>query len=146
MVVEHAFIVVCVVVILWFTGELPKTMTPENEIISAEVILKSISGRSLTDDVPITSKNIKEFQPSQETINETSQIISKFGFRVMPSNITITIVGSKSLFEEVFDTKLEIDATTKEVYVKKSDRDLTIPSSLRNLVEKVVFIPPPEYH
>lgn len=146
MVVEHAFIVVCVVVILWFTGELPKTMTPENEIISAEVILKSISGRSLTDDVPITSKNIKEFQPSQETINETSQIISKFGFRVMPSNITITIVGSKSLFEEVFDTNLEIDATTKEVYVKKSDRDLTIPSSLRNLVEKVVFIPPPEYH
>ena len=146
MVVEHAFIVVCVVVILWFTGELPKNMTPENEIISAEVILKSISGRSLTDDVPITSKNIKEFQPSQETINETSQIISKFGFRVMPSNITITIVGSKSLFEEVFDTNLEIDATTKEVYVKKSDRDLTIPSSLRNLVEKVVFIPPPEYH
>lgn len=121
-------------------------MTPDNEIISAEVILKSISGRSLTDDVPITSKNIKEFQPSQETINETSQIISKFGFRVMPSNITITIVGSKSLFEEVFDTNLEIDATTKEVYVKKSDRDLTIPSSLRNLVEKVVFIPPPEYH
>lgn len=116
----------------------------ENETISAEVILKSQTGRSLTEGIPITSENIKDFQPSQETINEAVVIFRELGFTVSPSNITITIVGTKTLFEKVFDTKLQINTTDKGISIPPT-RDLTIPDSLRHSVEKVIFIPPPEY-
>ena len=119
-------------------------MVVENETISAEVILKSETGRSLTESTPITSENIKDFQPSQGTINKTSEILRELGFTVSPSNITITIVGTKTLFEKVFDTKLQINTSNKGISIPPT-RDLTIPDSLRHIVEKVIFIPPPEY-
>ena len=119
-------------------------MVVENETISAEVILKSKTGRSLTEDIPITSENIKDFQPSQETINEAVEIFKELGFTVSPSNITITIVGTKALFEQVFNTKLQINTTDKGISVPPA-RELTILDSLRHIVEKVIFIPPPEY-
>lgn len=121
-------------------------MAFENETISAEVILKSISGRSLTENTSITSNNIKDFRPSQETINEVVKIISELGFKVIPSSITITIIGPKSLFEKVFNTRLEINTTTKKISIIKPNKDLTIPESLRPNVERVLFIPPPEYY
>ena len=119
-------------------------MVLDNETISSEVILKSKTGRSLTEGIPITSENIKDFQPSQETINEAVEIFRELGFTVSPSNVTITIVGTKNLFEEVFNTKLQIKTTDKGISIKPP-RDLIIPNSLRHIVEKVIFIPPPEY-
>jgi subtilase family serine protease len=119
-------------------------MVLENETISAEVILKSKSGRSLTESIPITSENIKDFKPSQETINETVEKFRELGFTVLPANITITIVGTKTLFEKVFGTKLQINTNDKGISVLPT-RDLTIPDILRGSVEKVIFIPPPEY-
>jgi subtilase family serine protease len=120
-------------------------MVLKNETISAEVILKSQTGRSLTEGTPITSENIKDFKPSQETINEAVEKFRELGFTVLPSNITITIVGTKTLFEKVFGTKLQIKTTTDKRISIRSMEDLTIPDSLRKSIEKVIFIPPPEY-
>ena len=119
-------------------------MVLKNETISAEVILKSKTGRSLTEGIPITSENIKDFKPSQETINEAEEKFRELGFTVLPANITITIVGTKTLFEKVFGTKLQIKTIDKRISIRSME-DLTIPDSLRNSIEKVIFIPPPEY-
>jgi hypothetical protein len=122
-------------------------MVLDDETISAEVILKSKTGRSLTEGTAsITSNNIREFQPSLETTNEAKQGLSQLGFQVTPSDITMTVVGPKSLFEKVFDTQLQVNNTTKEVSIISPNKDLPIPDSLQRSVEKVVFIPPPEYH
>lgn len=69
--------------------------------ISAEVILKSVSGKSLTNsNVSITSENIKEFEPSEENMKIAIRVLEKLGFEVFHDGLTITIVGDKSLYEK----------------------------------------------
>jgi hypothetical protein len=116
-------------------------------LISAEVILKSKSGKSLSNrESAITSKNVKEFQPAEETIIAATDHLHKLGFTVLDGNITLTIIGEKSLFEKVFDTKLDIkkDQKAKRIIVHPN-KDLPLPASLSDIVEKIVFVPSPEF-
>jgi hypothetical protein len=114
-------------------------------IISAEVILKSASGRSLTErGAAITSENVEEFRPNQETVKEAIYQLEKLGFEVTQKGITLTIVGEPIQFEKAF----KINLTTKKVSAGvevRTNKKASIPSTLSNSVEKVVFIPPPEF-
>ena len=75
--------------------------------ISAEVILKSESGRSMaSSDIPITSENIEEFQPSEQVTKDATNRFKQLGFAVFSNGLTLTIEGEKSLFEKVFKVKL----------------------------------------
>lgn len=115
--------------------------------ISAEVILKSKSGRSLARmDVAITAKNIEEFTPAAETIAKATRRLQKLGFTVAQSGVTLTILGKPAQFEEVFRVKLTLkkDEPTGGIIVHP-DGELVIPDSLRDVVEKVVFPEPPEF-
>lgn len=118
----------------------------ETFLVSAEVILKSKSGRSLASgDVAITSDNIEEFRPTQESIKKATQGLQKLGFTVSQGGVTLTIVGEQKLFEEVFKVKL----TTKKVaggIEVRANTEASIPHSLSDIVEQVVFIPPPELY
>lgn len=120
----------------------------ENHMISSEVILKSKSGRSLTnEDSAITSENIDEYSPSDETILEAKQAFNKLGFSTPQSGITLTIVGQKSQFEKVF--QIEITETRDETsnYMRIDyNKEPKIPPNIANIVEKIVFIPPPIHH
>jgi hypothetical protein len=117
----------------------------EGPIISAEVILKSASGRSLTErGAAITSENVEEFRPNQETVKEAIYQLEKLGFEVTQKGITLTIVGEPIQFEKAF----KINLTTKKVSAGvevRTNKEASIPSTLSNSVEKVVFIPPPEF-
>ena len=117
----------------------------EGPIISAEVILKSASGRSLTErGAAITSENVEEFRPNQETVKEAIYQLEKLGFEVTQKGITLTIVGEPIQFEKAF----KINLTTKKVSAGvevRTNKEASIPSTLKNSVEKVVFIPPPEF-
>jgi hypothetical protein len=117
----------------------------EGPIISAEVILKSASGRSLTErGAAITSENVEEFRPNQETVKEAIYQLEKLGFEVTQKGITLTIVGEPIQFEKAF----KINLTTKKVSAGvevRTNKEASIPSTLSNTVEKVVFIPPPEF-
>jgi hypothetical protein len=56
------------------------------------------------------------------------------------------VVGQKELFDRVYNVNITV-AGAKQAGVGaavQSDKDLTIPSSLSNLVEKVLFTPPYE--
>jgi len=115
--------------------------------ISAEVILKSESGRSMvSSNVPITSENIEEFQPSEQVIKDATNRFKQLGFAVFSNGLTLTIEGEKSLFEKVFKVKLtlEKDGRAGRIVVH-SDKQLSIPASLSDIAEKVVFTPPPEF-
>jgi hypothetical protein len=117
----------------------------EGPVISAEVVLKSASGRSLTErGAAITSENVEEFRPNQETVKEAIYQLEKLGFEVTQKGITLTIVGEPIQFEKAF----KINLTTKKVSAGvevRTNKEASIPSTLSNSVEKVVFIPPPEF-
>jgi len=115
------------------------------EEISAEVILKSQSGRSLADTDVITAENIDEFMPTAETISEAKRHLQELGFTVVQSGVTLTIMGKLERFKEVFKVEmtLEKDEQTGNVTVH-SEGESVIPDSLKNVVENVVFLGPPE--
>jgi subtilase family serine protease len=119
-----------------------------SSLISAEVILKSKSGRSVySRDVAITSKNVKEFQPTEVTINDVSNRLQKLGFTVLKGGITLTVIAEPTLFEKVFKVKLTLKKNEKASnIVVNPDEELVIPDSLSNSVEKIVFVPSPEFY
>jgi predicted amino acid dehydrogenase len=119
-------------------------MINNDPVISAEVILKSSTGRSLTDEgITITSENIHEFRPRPETIAEASKLLQDLGFTISQLGITLTIIGKRSQFEQTFEVKLIVTKADVGISVQ-SNKEAIIPSSLSHVVEKVVFIPPPE--
>ena len=122
----------------------------ETDTISAEVMLKSKTSKSMVDTEAdkITSQNIEQFRPDSKTVEATKHKLQELGFEV-PSyaGVTLTILGKPELFEKVFDVNLTLnDAKTKGAGVTvQSDRELTVPISLEELVEKVIFPPRYEY-
>ena len=122
-------------------------MTNKTPYILAEVILKSKSGRSMvSSDDNITSENIEEFRPSQQVIKDATDRLKKLGFTVISGGITLTIKGEKALFEKVFKVNLTFEkiglAGKIEVH---SDKQLSVPAGISDIVEKVIFTPPAEY-
>lgn len=112
--------------------------------ISAEILLKTASGRSVVqEDVPITSENIKDFTPTPQTIQKAAQIFQSLGFNVPLIDTTLTIMGKPAQFEEVFNIQLDLqfDKTSGSVIAHPS-REPTIPDSLKEFVEAVVFPKP----
>lgn len=119
-----------------------------SSLISAEVILKSKSGRSVSSrDEAITSKNIKEFQPTEQTINNAANRLQELGFTVLKGDITLTVIGEPTLFEKVFKVKLTLKKNEKaSSIVVNPEGELVIPNSLSNSIEKIVFVPSPEFY
>lgn len=119
-------------------------MSNNDPVLSAEVILKSSTGRSLTDEgITITSENIHEFHPGPETIAEASKLLQDLGFTISQVGITLTITGKRSQFEQAFRVKLTVSKADVGIFVQ-SNKEAIIPPSLSHVIEKVVFIPPPE--
>ncbi|MDH3696673.1 MAG: protease pro-enzyme activation domain-containing protein [Nitrosopumilus sp.] len=116
------------------------------ELISAEIILKSKSGKSmLAPGVVITSKNVFEFVPKEDSMNKISKILQDIGFNVICGMNSISIEGTKTLFENIFKTKIIIEKKDKSSFEMKNDPPMSIPSSMKNYVEKIFFPEQPEY-
>ncbi len=116
-------------------------------MISAEVILKAPDGRSLDRAAePITSANVEQYMPAAETLDRVADALEDMGFDVARSEITLSLSGDESLFEDIFQTKLECqqDDATGMVAVR-AIHALVIPAALRNHVEQIVFPEPPEF-
>jgi hypothetical protein len=116
-------------------------------ILSAEVLLKSRSGRSMASpDVAITAENVEEFTPTPETIAEATKRLQELGFTVSQVGVTLTIEGELARFEKVFGVKLNVerDEAPGNVIVQP-ESELVIPESLKGVIEQVVFPKPPEF-
>jgi serine protease AprX len=123
------------------------------KLVYAEVTLKAPSGASLAKNKePLTLKNLSRLKADPETQQQAIHQLTKRGFRVIASSpFAISIVGSKKLFKDHFQT----DILLKE---KKSEKkqlhpphpimaqEPVIPQEMASLIE-TVFIPPAvEYH
>lgn len=127
-----------------YPGPYIECITQEASPISAEVILKSKSGRSMASgEENVTSANIEEFRPTDETIKQTTIHFHELGFAVSQGGITLTISGEPSLFEKVFGVKIIIERQNSRGKIIRSDRQISIPAYLSHLVEKVEFTPSP---
>ena len=111
----------------------------DNLPVVANVELKTTSGKSMTKSnisEQITSKNVKDFKPSEENMNLAVKTLKKLGFDVkaLAGAPTFTIQGDKTLFEKVFKTELK----------KNDDGIITLvnpvfPNELSDLVETISF-------
>ncbi|MGZ4846259.1 MAG: protease pro-enzyme activation domain-containing protein [Halobacteriota archaeon] len=122
-------------------------MGQSGRTISAEAILKSKSGRSLAHpDAPVTAENVEDFKPTPETLSTAIRRFKELGFEVIQSGITLTLVGGIEQFETTFGVKLSIENDTRTGRpFARLEGEPTVPESLADIVETVVFPRPPEY-
>ena len=104
--------------------------------ISAEVILKSKSGKSIFEkDAVITSDTISNYVPKDSSLQTVKNILDSLGFQTVSGPYSVTITGSVHLFESVFKIKLS----------SKENPDVPIPNTLKDFVEKIIFSEPVMY-
>ncbi len=116
------------------------------ETISAEVILKSKTGKSMFEPrVVVTSENVSDFMPDETTISKVSDILREMGFEIFHGEHSISIQGPKTLFEKIFKIKIIIEKDKNETFTIKSNVPINVSSSMKNYVEKIFFPEPPEY-
>jgi hypothetical protein len=128
-------------------------MSPKKEkIISAQVILRPASGKSVTGQDAITSENIRDFMPSPESFQAAAQSFSEAGFEVSAAGPTgFSITAPASTFEKVFNTSVRSQEGGGIAAVRK-DESTSFELPLRGLsrdlsrhVEAVTFTPPPDF-
>jgi subtilase family serine protease len=124
----------------------------KEEILSAQVVLKPASGKSVDDRSQITSKNIKDFVPSTEAVSSATVSFRSAGFQVgqMVGN-SFSITAPADTFEKVFHAHLERHKSRGVEVVKgggSASYELpldALPKSLSTFIETVTFTPPPEF-
>ena len=124
----------------------------KNQVISAQVILRSASLQELESDTVITSENIGEYAPAPEAVARVSQVLIDMGFDVAELvGISFSISASVSTFEKIFEIKLlqEDDGGIKVVKIDGSTGyELpmdALPESIAGLVVALTFTPPPDF-
>jgi hypothetical protein len=128
-------------------------MSPKKEkLISAQVILRPASGKSVTGQDAITSENIRDFMPSPENFQAAAQSFAAAGFEVSAAGPTgFSITAPKSTFEKVFKTNVRnregggIEAVRKDESVSFELPLRALPSEVSRHVEAVTFTPPPDF-
>jgi serine protease AprX len=121
--------------------------------IIAVVSPRSLGGRSLFDMVEtIHAGNVQQFYSADIDIAATSTELRKAGFDILDctSSITISIAGSRKLFEDVFGATF---AAKNAAFTESIDANslipnepLKVPDSLSSLIEGVAVAYPPELH
>lgn len=128
-------------------------MSPKKEkIISAQVILRPESGKSVTGQEAITSENIRDYLPSPESFQAAAQSFAAAGFEVSAAGPTgFSITAPASTFEKVFNTKVR-SQEGGGVKAMRQDESEDYELPLRGLskemsqhIEAVTFTPPPDF-
>lgn len=120
--------------------------------VSAQVILRSASGRRVDGNVQITAANVADFAPAPEHVAAAQETLSQSGFEVGAMiGISFSITAPARLFEHVFGVALQVDGAN----VRRKDTEAldgselelplhSLPSELRALISTVAFSPPAE--
>jgi serine protease AprX len=122
--------------------------------IIAVVSPRSVGGTSLFDTVEkIDARNVREFHSAPADVTAAKTELRNAGFEVLDdsaSPITISIAGSRKLFEEVFGATF---VTKKASLTKGVDVEflvptemLKVPERLSYCIEGVAVVHPPELH
>ena len=120
----------------------------KDDIVSAQVVLKSASGDQLGPDTLVTSKNIRKFSPPAGGYSQASKAFRTMGFQtgelVGPS---FSITATVDQFETAF--KLRLQQNRKGgVESVEGDLELTLEyleTDLRDIIQTIIFSDPPDF-
>jgi hypothetical protein len=121
--------------------------------LSAEVALRSASGKSFNSQTAITSENIADYLPAPELVEKAQRAFTELGFEVSkPAGIGFSITAPSSVFKKVFKIKTISDERggIKAVVEKGAEGDYelplkALPKELAEDVSAVTFSPPPDF-
>lgn len=120
--------------------------------ISAQVILKSASGKRITNGTALTSDNLADFAPDAQSVRNARRAFKQADFRVgWMVGVSFSITASVPKFAEFFSVRVVTDPHTG-IRVKGLDGSLTyeIPLDRLNhpvadLIETATFDAPPDF-
>ena len=119
-------------------------MADEPNTISAQVVVKTDSGSSIAGETEITSKNIQHLFPSETNLTHAFTQLKEHGFSVRRTLPTLTITGTKTLFEKTFRLSFEKKAHKSGSYYVPTTQ-ASIPSEMKDSVAAFVFPEPVEF-
>lgn len=125
----------------------------KDEILSAEVVLRSASGKVFNTQTPITSENVAEYQPSTETAAAAQRAFAKAGFEVgNPAGVSLSITAPKSTFEKIFKVKIVRDKGGAINVTGSGGEEFgyelpvnKLPQELKQYAVVATLIPPPAF-
>lgn len=125
----------------------------KEQLVSAQVGLKSASGKSFDGQTAITAENIADYSPSPDTVTAAAAGFREAGFEVgnMVGN-SFSITAPKSTFEKLFKIKLQAEdrGDVKLAGAKGASEGYelplkALPEDLSQFVAAVTFSPPPDF-
>ena len=82
--------------------------TKHQRILTAEVILRSQSGKEPSPNAIITADTLHEYEPSPAVVVEAQRQLTALGFEVTPMiGISFSITAVQEIFEQVFHVALK---------------------------------------
>jgi len=120
----------------------------KNEIISAEVILRSASGQEIGPETLITSENLDIFTPPPDAYSIASRFFRSMGFEIGPmSGLSFSITAPVGIFEEMFEENLQRSVKGGIECVGGSlEFSLAyLPENIRRIIQTVTFTEPPDF-
>jgi hypothetical protein len=128
-------------------------MTQDNkQLISAQVLIRSASGKRLGRNTAITTQNIEDYAPSAEAVARAKRAFMDAGFEVgnLVGN-SFSISAPISRFEKVFHTQLRhqerggIEVAQASASARYELPLTNLPDHIADVVEAVIFTPPPDF-
>lgn len=127
-------------------------MTQKDPLISAQVVLRTRSGKVAGGTDSVTAETVADFEAAPETAAHAIDAFRKLGFTAGPVvGNSFSISASQQTFDKVFNTDvaaiLARRAKAKSTS-RKSSNELPLkklPKPLTALVTAVTFTPPPDF-
>ena len=124
----------------------------KDHVISAQVILRSATGKPLGGRDLITAENIADFTPSRDAVALVLREFTSLGFEVGPVvGFSFSITGPVRTFADVFQVRLrqgrkggiervdERGSVSLELPLEK------LPEEVVEVVKAITFTPPPDF-
>ena len=94
-----------------------------------------------------------EVEPQPSQVRQAASRLQHLGFRILHIGQTISVEGSRSLWESTFNISFESQKkkTMEEVpgsevtYLRAPTSEMQIPSDLQEFIARVEFAEPPEF-
>ena len=121
-------------------------------LISAQVLLRPASGKSIDSNVAITANKLAEFAPSANTVAAAREIFHARGFEVGPMvGVSFSITGTLRAFEELFGRQVQMGKDGAYEFVANGKvighelSNMELPKELKDFVVIVAFPLPFEF-
>lgn len=125
---------------------LNKTISKSENMVTANITLKSESGASLLDqDAMVTSETIKQYLPTKSTIQKAKKMLKAAGFEVSTNALGLFVSTNLENFEKVLNVKL-LETKLQNQTTFKADKKIIVPESWKDYIESIDLPEPVEYY